>query len=97
MIKKVPDLNAWVFNVENYLELINKHNTPSSYYILRLPLFSTSLTINNVYINDLRDHIDEICCLIDCNEKIDNDSFSTIDFTLEKIEAINLIWNNFYD
>lgn len=97
MIKKIPGINGWVLNTNDFSILRNTCNTPSMYYILKLPLFSTSLTIENVYISNLKYHNDELCCVIDCKEAIVNNALTTIEFTLEKIEAINKTWNEFYE
>lgn len=83
MIRKVPNMNAWVLRCKDYSIL--RYNTNRFLYTYELPLFDT-------------DPSPEIPFLIDDDELIlvmgDRITHS---FILEQIEEINKIWNKFYE
>lgn len=83
MIRKVPNMNAWVLRCKDFSLL--RYNTKGALYTYELPLFST-------------DPPSEVPFFIDDDELVlVMTSINKRPLTLEQIEEINKIWNKFYE
>ena len=93
MIRKVPDLQAWVLKKEDFPIAANIINPSGWCMWLELPVLDTILD------HHFYSHYSEIpdnsyFCIISTKE-IDDWPFWKI--TLNKLEEINKTWNKFYD
>jgi len=83
MIRKVPNMSAWVLRCKDFSLL--RCNTKGVLYTYELPLFST-------------DPHSEVPFFIDDDELVlVMTSINKRPLTLEQIEEINKIWNKFYE
>lgn len=84
MIRKVPNMKAWVLRRKDYKLLC--HCTNSVLYTYALPLFDTNPPLEIPFLMDE----DELILVIDfiINEH---------SLTLEQVEEINKTWNRFYE
>ena len=93
MIRKVPNIRAWILKRKDVLILRQVCNIGSCLF-LRLPLFEVEVT--DIIIPNTRciEQNEYICC-INLNEiKIDN---LLLNITLNQLELINKTWNEFYE
>ena len=84
MIRKVPNMKAWVLQRKDYSLL--RYLTNSLLSTFELPLFdSNPIPTASFLIND-----DELMLVAEV-------STGTLSFTLEQVEEINKTWNKFYE
>lgn len=84
MIRKVPNMNAWVLRCKDYSPL--RYSTKGFLYTYELPLFDTDPSPEIPFLID----DDELILVMDAR-------IHTRSLTLEQIEEINKIWNKFYE
>ena len=99
MIKKVPNVRAWVFKIKDFRNWFNITAGEKGFFILhlKLPIWGTKLTIEDAcYTTLLSSDPEEYICVLDSSE-IEFAGFGYYKLTLEQVEAINKTWSEFYD
>lgn len=91
MIRKVPNLNAWVLKIRDLdLFLGISSLRYKGWMIYDLPLFSIDPYIKNItYFLFNKDKNDLVLII--------SNSYESKKFTLEQVEEINKTWNKFYE
>ena len=100
MVRKVPNLNAWVLKASDVNWFVPTSTIHVGFgYVANLPLFSVSpifIKYRKCFYDD-----DELILLIDVYDLYINQGVFNAgvvrDFTLEEVEEINKIWNKFYE
>lgn len=87
MIRKVPNMSAWIMRAKDYSKWDAVSKTHLGFRIIReLPLFDTSpIAITYWMVEE-----DELILVIDSY-------VHPAQYTLEQIEEINKTWNKFYE
>ena len=102
MIKKVFDLNAYIFQGKDWNDVItyiigNNPKVPiHNGFLIKLPVWNTRLTIKDLQLWPEYADPDQFICVISI-ELVINNIEASVNLDISTVEAINRVWSECYD
>lgn len=96
MIRKVPNMSAWVLHGKDYSTFRTTVYLRNWIILLKLPLLNTKILLQNVYNHYYEVPDDEYFCIIEEPELCKTVGYK-YNLTLDEVEVINQTWNKFYE